>query len=67
MKPNFFTAAGRIIWLISTLIIVFVLLYKVSITNDVHATLAQDTLENWIALGVTFILLKQLWELDTRK
>ena len=35
----------------------FVLFYKVHLLNDLHCTLAQDPLENWIALGIAYILI----------
>jgi dolichyl-phosphate-mannose--protein O-mannosyl transferase len=59
MKKYFNIAVKIFTWIVQT-VFIFALLYKVHANNDVTTTLKQDPMENWIALGIVFIL-TTLW------
>lgn len=48
-------------WYICTILAISsILFYKAWVANDVHTTLAQDPMQNWLAIGIAALLLHSL-------
>lgn len=50
----------QLLWVVGQMAVVFILFYKVWRLNNVHFNLTQDPLEQWIAIGIAYIICEQL-------
>jgi hypothetical protein len=54
----------ELLWLLARIVVVLVILFKVFILSDVHNSLAQDPLDQWIAIGICWIIIGQIHKED---